>query len=527
MSNPSYRMQQSSRPRPSPLDFASSRAPSPSYRSSTILSPRAVDDSQTLLYDLPSPPTSPRSMGMGMGVGSRTSIGMGMGSPPTSPRSPTGFRPHSRTGTGGRPTPPPSARMRSTTPLGFAPSELESFAEYCRAWYFHQDPKAGTLMTQTLATLPPSQKASFSRVQASIRAAYHRSVHLRRHAEFRAHLAATTPGASLSPHARADPRGAGAQKERYERFERFVCNWCTAGLPGTKPFFEALWALMRLQVIPEDLGGAGNSRIEWEFDDAVFKEAAGKDFMLEAIDVLKGVLAFEDLSSSKIPSPYTSHTKDTSLASIHARSYSQPLASASMSTNPNFTSATTETTSIAKRARAPSDPFLDASPALARGAPQADERGSPFGVSGPSRSGYVGEDSEEGMGGVRRRDPFGLEDGLEEEEPEEYMRTWIAPDLANPELLELLKLFPTFITRRPLPRFPQAGTVASGNGIGTQRRRRASSDLERGYGEGGGGEERIRVGTGAMWVGERSRADGWEGSWWVRFVLWWKRVFSC
>jgi len=38
--------------------------------------------------------------------------------------------------------------------------------------------------------------------------------------------------------------------------------------------FDSLWAVMRLQVIPEELGGAGRNRIEWEFDDAVFKEAA-------------------------------------------------------------------------------------------------------------------------------------------------------------------------------------------------------------------------------------------------------------
>jgi len=45
-------------------------------------------------------------------------------------------------------------------------------------------------------------------------------------------------------------------------------------MPGTIPFFEGLWAVMRLQVIPEQLGGAGGNNIEWEFDDAVFKEAA-------------------------------------------------------------------------------------------------------------------------------------------------------------------------------------------------------------------------------------------------------------
>lgn len=76
------------------------------------------------------------------------------------------------------------------------------------------------------------------------------------------------------PHSRADPNGHLAKKERYERFERFVRTWCTPGMPGTKPFFEGLWAVMRLQVIPEHLGGAGGYRIEWEIDDAVFKEAA-------------------------------------------------------------------------------------------------------------------------------------------------------------------------------------------------------------------------------------------------------------
>lgn len=76
------------------------------------------------------------------------------------------------------------------------------------------------------------------------------------------------------PHSRADPSGPLAKKERFDRFERFVRTWCTMGMPGTKPFFEGLWAVMRLSVIPAHLGGAGGYRIEWEIDDAVFKEAA-------------------------------------------------------------------------------------------------------------------------------------------------------------------------------------------------------------------------------------------------------------
>ena len=163
-------------------------------------------------------------------------------------------------------------------------------------------------MSQTLATLPSSQRAPFSRLQASIRSAYHRSVNARKNAEFRAHLSATTPGGSLLAHARANPRGKGAQKgeslfvvsryaftlqnlERYERLSRFMHTWCDSGMPGTTPFFEryilfnsvgysfdfffrSLWGIMRLQIIPENLGGAGQNRLEWEIDDAVFKESA-------------------------------------------------------------------------------------------------------------------------------------------------------------------------------------------------------------------------------------------------------------
>lgn len=60
-------------------------------------------------------------------------------------------------------------------------------------------------------------------------------------------------------------------------------------MPGTHPFFAGLYGALRLQALPEKLGGAGDRLIEWEIDDAVFMESAGKDFTLEAIAVLKGV----------------------------------------------------------------------------------------------------------------------------------------------------------------------------------------------------------------------------------------------
>ncbi len=67
-------------------------------------------------------------------------------------------------------------------------------------------------MTQTLATLPPSHRAPFSRVQSSIREAYHRSVSARRRAELHAHLSSIQPGASLSAHLRHNPRSKETEK---------------------------------------------------------------------------------------------------------------------------------------------------------------------------------------------------------------------------------------------------------------------------------------------------------------------------
>jgi hypothetical protein len=205
MAGPSYRLQ-APRPRqpPAPLNFDST-----TFRpTSTVSSHR---DSQTLLYDLPSatisPPISPQSA--------------------ATPASPT-FISRSQIRSG-RPTPPPSARNRSQTPIGIASNDLEKFAEQCRAWYaglpclssssllqsiryYNQDEQAGRSMTQTLATLPPSHRAPFSRVQSSIREAYHRSVSARRHAELQAHLSFIQPGASLSAHFRPDPCSKEAQK---------------------------------------------------------------------------------------------------------------------------------------------------------------------------------------------------------------------------------------------------------------------------------------------------------------------------
>lgn len=274
MSAAAYRLE-TPRPRPPPPPLR----PLPPRTSVHISS----QSNQTLLYDLPSsssiisPPTSPTIPKPG----------------PASPSSPSFPGGRARGRRGGRPGPTPPARNRSSTPLGVSQSDLEKFTDYCRSWYspylvfffwwhllmtfdryFDQDEAAGRVMTQTLNNVAPSQRALYSRLQASVRSAYHASVNTRRHAELQAHICATQPGGSLMPHSRANPSCPVARKERFNRLDRFVRTWCTMGMPGTKPFFEALWAVMRLQVLPEQIGGAGGNRVQWELDDAVFKEAA-------------------------------------------------------------------------------------------------------------------------------------------------------------------------------------------------------------------------------------------------------------
>ncbi|KAI0055157.1 hypothetical protein BV25DRAFT_285724 [Artomyces pyxidatus] len=486
MSAPSYRLETPRRAPPPPIRVQNSK------RASTLTGATPSSATETLLYDLPSaapmsPPPSTQDL--------------------TSPTSPLrSGRSRIRVPRSRRTSPNPTSRTRSVTPAR-GQSDLEEFAEQARQWYFEQDEEAGRKITQTLATLPPSQRAPFVRLQASVRSAYHANVNMRRTAELRAHLSATHPGGSLLPHSRADPTGPVAQKERLERFDRFVRSWCTMGMPGTKPFFEGLWALMRLQVVPEHLGGAGPYRIHWEIDDAVFKEAAGKDFMLEAIDVLKGVLAFEEAPSKRTSTSTVGSPTYTLSSPIHARSQSQPLQS-KPPVPARRTPAPQEPPAHAKRPRAPSDPFLD-TPGLSHSfssssplSPNPLSASYSETIDDPPSPKTPPPDTDD-VFAAQPRAPAPAQCALDESE-EAFLRTWTSPDLADPELLELLKLFPTFISRRALPRFAAHGTD--------------DEEMQAGAGE-------LRVGTGRMWMSRLQRSGNFKGGWWVRFRLWWKRLF--
>jgi len=197
-------------------------------------------------------------------------------------------------------------------------------------------------------------------------------------------------------------------------------------------------------------------------------------------------------------------------ASVHARSQSQPLRS--KPPIPARRNLAAQDSHLAKRPRAPSDPFLD-TPSISRSYTPS-PRSSSIPLSA-SVSDTIEDSSSLNTSPQDLEDIFNPRPAVtygSQEIDEEYMRTWTSPDLSNPEILQLLKVFPTFITRRATPRFP--------DNVPDSR----PADLETGQ-ESLATAGEIRIGTGKMWMSEQLRSDGWEGSWWTRFKNWWHQLF--
>lgn len=90
---------------------------------------------------------------------------------------------------------------------------------------------------------------------------------------FHAHIAGMSPSGSLTLHSRSDLAGPAAQSERKERLREFIKDWCLAH-SGMEPLFRGLWGVLRAQSRGgADRGGAGDRRVVWEIDDAVFVES--------------------------------------------------------------------------------------------------------------------------------------------------------------------------------------------------------------------------------------------------------------
>lgn len=137
---------------------------------------------------------------------------------------------------------------------------------------------------------------------ASVRSSYHRDEEIRRRSAVERALSLATPGRAImdrlqvSEGGTAAMRSPTASKERKARLGAFVRAHCLKGLPGTLPFFRALFAVLCLQQLAVGKGGAGKRRVEWEVDVSVFSEAGGGTWMDDSVECLKAVsLAFSFL----------------------------------------------------------------------------------------------------------------------------------------------------------------------------------------------------------------------------------------
>ena len=174
------------------------------------------------------------------------------------------------------------------------------------------------------------------------------------------------------------------------------------------------------------------------------------------------------------------------------------------------------------RGRAPSDPFLDSNTAssltihaskssLSEG--MGAVRGTEGGLKGPTPPSNSQINSLLLQSANGDHTPSLIPEANEQTD---FHRVWTLPDLSNPEFLTLISSFPSFLTRRALPRFP----VDSGRRNSSNR----NSDVESG-GNLPDDREVLRIGTGSLWIGAQLRTGAWQGSWWERFIAWWRRLF--
>lgn len=117
-------------------------------------------------------------------------------------------------------------------------------------------------------------------------------------------------------------------------------------------------------------------------------------------------------------------------------------------------------------------------------------------------------------------------------------RVWTFPYIiTNPEIQQLIKLFPTFITKRAMSRFPVGPSASSSTANLSKSKSKANDttprELEEGVGFGSTREGElapgeIKVGTGKMRLnmgGDAKRVDGWRGSFWERVCEWFRNIF--
>lgn len=109
---------------------------------------------------------------------------------------------------------------------------------------------------------------------------------------------------------------------------------------------------------------------------------------------------------------------------------------------------------------------------------------------------------------------------------EPHFRVWSFPYfISNPELQQLSALFPSFITKRAIPRFLVGSSLSSSPRTNSTPRELEEGIIGAATREASIGPSEIRVGTGKMRLGEQRRQEGWRGSFWERMRQWFRNLF--
>lgn len=347
---------------------------------------------------------------------------------------------------------------KPTADLGDMP-ELE---ELCRRFYHDQDPAAGRHLDELLARAStPETRAAYERTRTQIRNAYHRAAAQRRRAAALEILRTTTgPSGGEGPQSIEASRSRRARQARAKRLEAFVRTHCRERDPGTHPFFRGLFAALWLQA-----NRAGARCVEWRIDVAVLTEASGQEtWARDAVEALK-VVRLLILSAGRHWRRVLERSPPTE-ASCHSQvlgATQRPLESTAARGNvPRHD---------------PNDPFLDPPLNLDHNV------ASPLDPLNPELDFSAGPAAPAAV-------------------PVEERTFTLPPDLTNPDLVALLRLFPAFITR-PVRRQAAAARTASLDELETKI---------------------ADVVHGSVQVGAGERAPGWKGSLSERFVLWLRRL---
>lgn len=185
----------------------------------------------------------------------------------------------------------------------------------------------------------------------------------------------------------------------------------------------------------------------------------------------------------------------------------------------------TSTAKVANvRPRSPSDPFLD-TPTLSHSIGSTVSGSPPTLGSNNNNENNITSTANDRLTELpatfrQQQAQGGKSTSLDSDEDNEgpFLRVWTVSDLSNPELQALISLFPDFIARHALPRFPLVLEAAG---------KRYTRDIEAGLNAAGGEHTEVSCGTGRILVGRKVRSYGWQGSWWQRFTGWWRRLFGC